>query len=91
MTLPPPCPVYDPAAPCPAYDPAPRFQFTGMKPLPANVHLLTLEMYKPDRLLLRLEHQFETSEDPELSLPVDVNLQVGVLGWGGGCVLTCLG
>ncbi|XP_043212637.1 lysosomal alpha-mannosidase-like [Amphibalanus amphitrite] len=50
-------------------------QFTGMKPLPANVHLLTLEMYKPDRLLLRLEHQFETGEDVELSLPVDVNIQ----------------
>ncbi|XP_037084012.1 lysosomal alpha-mannosidase-like [Pollicipes pollicipes] len=50
-------------------------QFTGMQPLPANVHLLTLEMYKPNQLLIRLEHQFQADEDPALSKPVDVNLK----------------
>ncbi|XP_037083658.1 lysosomal alpha-mannosidase-like [Pollicipes pollicipes] len=50
-------------------------QFTGMRPLPANVHLLTLEMYKPNQLLIRLEHQFQADEDPVLSKPVDVNLK----------------
>ncbi|XP_037083659.1 lysosomal alpha-mannosidase-like isoform X1 [Pollicipes pollicipes] len=50
-------------------------QFTGMQPLPANVHLLTLEMYKPNQLLIRLEHQFQADEDPTLSKPVDVNLK----------------
>ena len=47
-----------------------------MSPLPANVHLLTLETYKAGQLLIRLEHQYEANEDPELSQPVEVNLQV---------------
>ena len=51
-------------------------QFTGMNPLPANVHLLTLETYKAGQLLIRLEHQYQADEDAELSQPVEVNLQV---------------
>ena len=57
-----------------------------MKPLPENVHLLTLEMYKPSQLLLRLEHQYEAGEDAELSKAVDVNIRVRqgrprLVGW----------
>ncbi|KAF0293557.1 Lysosomal alpha-mannosidase [Amphibalanus amphitrite] len=54
--------------------PAPK-QFTGLNALPVNVHLLTLETYKTGQLLIRLEHQYEAGEDPELSQPVEVNLQ----------------
>jgi len=44
--------------------------------LPKNVHLLTLEQWKEDSYLLRLEHFYETSDDPEgLSKPVTVDLK----------------
>ncbi|PSN50204.1 Lysosomal alpha-mannosidase [Blattella germanica] len=43
--------------------------------LPSNIHILTLEPWKENELLLRLEHIMEKDEDPELSKPVNVNLQ----------------
>jgi len=46
-----------------------------MKPLPESVHLLTLELYKPNRLLVRLEHQYESGEDAVLSQPTEVNFK----------------
>ena len=53
--------------------------------LPDNVHLLTLEQYpsfgpapsETQPFLLRLEHFYEKGEDPVLSKPATVNLQVG--------------
>ena len=45
-------------------------------PLPANVHLLTLEQWADDEILLRLEHQFERNEDKAYSKPVTVSLKV---------------
>ena len=45
------------------------------EPLPQNVHILTLEPWKENQILLRLEHQFDIDEDPNLSLPVKVNLK----------------
>ncbi|XP_029158276.1 lysosomal alpha-mannosidase isoform X1 [Nylanderia fulva] len=49
---------------------------TGLtKALPPNVHILTLEPWKDDTILLRLEHIFEVGEAQQLSQPVEVNLQ----------------
>lgn len=47
------------------------------KPLPPNVHLLTLENWnKEDKVLMRLEHFFELKDHAgELSLPVQFSLQ----------------
>jgi lysosomal alpha-mannosidase len=42
--------------------------------LPPNVHLLTFQYLNKTTLLLRLEHQFETGEDAELSKPVTLDL-----------------
>ncbi|GAB6024396.1 hypothetical protein CHUAL_009562 [Chamberlinius hualienensis] len=43
---------------------------------PENVRLLTLEPWKDGKVLLRLEHFYEKSDDPSrLSLPVTVNVQ----------------
>ena len=51
-------------------------QFTGLTvALPKNVHLLTLEQWSNDRLLLRLEHFYQKNEDAELSKPATVNLK----------------
>lgn len=44
--------------------------------LPPNVHILTLEPWKNDTILLRLEHLFEVNEARKLSAPVRVNLRV---------------
>ncbi len=44
------------------------------RPLPANVHLLTLEK-QGKGLLLRLEHQFAVGEDDKLSKPTLVQLK----------------
>ncbi|PSN38670.1 Lysosomal alpha-mannosidase [Blattella germanica] len=50
--------------------------FAGLtRNLPSNIHILTLEPWKENELLLRLEHIMEKNEDPELSKPVEVNLQ----------------
>jgi hypothetical protein len=49
--------------------------FSGLlKPLPANVQLLTLQRLRPGTLLLRLAHQFAIGEDTVLSAPVQVNI-----------------
>ncbi|KAH0948863.1 hypothetical protein HN011_001273 [Eciton burchellii] len=45
------------------------------KPLPPNIHILTLEPWKDDTILLRLEHLFEASEAKLLSQPVEINIQ----------------
>jgi lysosomal alpha-mannosidase len=59
------------------------FQWSGLtKPLPKNVHLLTLEMLPtnpltpntPREAILRLEHFYENGEDEELSQPATVDL-----------------
>uniref|UniRef100_A0A8B9KGF7 Lysosomal alpha-mannosidase n=1 Tax=Astyanax mexicanus TaxID=7994 RepID=A0A8B9KGF7_ASTMX len=43
--------------------------------LPPAVHLLTLSQWDKDSVLLRLEHQYESSESKTYSKPVTVNLQ----------------
>ncbi|CAH1141510.1 unnamed protein product [Phyllotreta striolata] len=43
--------------------------------LPDNVQILTLEPWKGDSILLRLEHVLEIKDDPELSKPVTVDLK----------------
>ena len=42
--------------------------------LPENVHLLTLENWKANQVLLRLEHTFESSDNSPLSKPVVIDL-----------------
>ncbi|XP_040846183.1 lysosomal alpha-mannosidase-like [Ochotona curzoniae] len=68
-----------PGGGAPYFQGAPRrTQFSGLlKELPPSVHLLTLARWGPDRLLLRLEHQFALGEDSgrNLSSPVTLNLQ----------------
>lgn len=52
------------------------------KPLPANVHMLTLEQWvspsitpvEVSQILLRFEHIYEKDEDPVLSQPATVNM-----------------
>lgn len=52
-------------------------QTSGLnKALPPNVHILTLEPWKDDTILLRLEHLFEVGEAQQMSQPVEVNIQV---------------
>ncbi|KAG1649692.1 Lysosomal alpha-mannosidase [Nymphon striatum] len=48
-----------------------RLQFSALtKPLPPNVHLLTLEQWTAKTVLIRLEHFFEKTDDPKgLSQP----------------------
>jgi lysosomal alpha-mannosidase len=52
-------------------------QFSGLNQgLPENVHILTLEPWKAQTFLLRLEHIYEKNEHPEFSKPATVNLKV---------------
>ena len=52
-------------------------QVSGLKrELPANVHLLTVQLLEKTNLLLRLEHMFAANEDANLSTPVTVNIKV---------------
>ena len=43
--------------------------------LPESVHLLTLENWEPNKVLIRLEHMYEKSDSSPLSKPVEVNLE----------------
>lgn len=43
--------------------------------LPPNIHLLTLEEWKNNTILLRLEHFYQQNEDQNLSKPVTINLK----------------
>ena len=53
-----------------------RFESTLIREeLPENVHILTLEPWRENQILLRLEHQFDVDEDPKLSLPVKINIK----------------
>uniref|UniRef100_A0A914C2F7 alpha-mannosidase n=1 Tax=Acrobeloides nanus TaxID=290746 RepID=A0A914C2F7_9BILA len=42
--------------------------------LPSNIHLLTLKQVDSSNILLRLEHIYQSMEDPTLSQPVSINL-----------------
>ena len=42
--------------------------------LPESVHLLTLENWRPNQVLIRLEHMYEKSDNSPLSNPVQLNL-----------------
>jgi len=54
-------------------------QWSSMKrPLPDNVHLLTLEQWEAGDVLLRLEHFYAKDEDPVLSQPAKIQLKVCV-------------
>lgn len=44
--------------------------------LPPNVHLLTLERWRKDQILLRLEHLFQANETSEYAKPVNVDIKV---------------
>ncbi|KAL6449015.1 hypothetical protein ACFW04_000614 [Cataglyphis niger] len=53
-----------------------KFLISGLnKALPPNVHILTLEPWKDDTILLRLEHIFEVDEAQQMSKPVLINIQ----------------
>lgn len=53
-----------------------KLQNSGLaKALPPNVHILTLEPWKDDTVLLRLEHLFEAGESTQYSQPVDLNIK----------------
>ncbi|KYB25900.1 lysosomal alpha-mannosidase-like precursor [Tribolium castaneum] len=53
-----------------------NFNFEGLKTtLPDNVHILTLEPWKDDSYILRLEHILENNEDATLSTTATVNLE----------------
>lgn len=41
-----------------------------------NVRILTLEPWKDDTILLRLEHIFEVDEAEQFSQPIEVDIQV---------------
>lgn len=45
------------------------------QPFPENVRLLTLEPWKDDTVLLRLEHFYDKTDDPVLSQPATINVQ----------------
>ncbi|GFT23386.1 lysosomal alpha-mannosidase [Trichonephila clavipes] len=48
--------------------------FRGLKRrLPHNVHLLTLERLDDQRILLRLEHFYESADEPERTVTVSLN------------------
>lgn len=51
------------------------FQFSGLiKPLPKNIHLLTLKQLDSYNVLIRLEHIFQKNEHPDLSRTVTIDL-----------------
>jgi len=59
----------------PAWIAAHKANYTALaRPLPANVHLLTVHSWGPGKLLLRLAHSYEVDEDAVLSQPATVDL-----------------
>ncbi|XP_054165688.1 lysosomal alpha-mannosidase-like [Oppia nitens] len=54
-----------------------RTQYSGLtQPLPENVHLLTLEKWSQNKLLVRLEHIYQKEDNnSQLSKPVIIDLQ----------------
>lgn len=55
---------------------ADRIRFVGLnQELPKNIHIMTLEPWTDDRLLLRLEHIFEVNEDASHSRPTQISLR----------------
>ncbi|XP_025017360.1 lysosomal alpha-mannosidase isoform X2 [Tetranychus urticae] len=53
-----------------------RFDFSGLhRKLPINIHLLSLERWDDNKLLIRLEHFFEVNEDLKFSRPRRVSLR----------------
>jgi lysosomal alpha-mannosidase len=56
-------------------------QYEGLtRTLPENVQILTLEPWRDNTYLVRLEHMFEKDEDAVLSNPITIHLEV-VLWW----------
>ncbi|XP_026682695.1 lysosomal alpha-mannosidase, partial [Diaphorina citri] len=54
-----------------------KTKYSGLtRSLPQNVHVLTLEAWKPGTVLLRLEHIMEKSNADDSSRPVQVDIQV---------------
>lgn len=54
-------------------------QYSGLKEsLPINVQILTLEPWRENTLLLRLEHIMEENEDSVLSLPAEIAYEVRI-------------
>jgi lysosomal alpha-mannosidase len=45
------------------------------KELPQNIHLLSLEQWKKNQILVRLEHFYESVDNNDLSKPIEVDLQ----------------
>ncbi|KAI5712164.1 hypothetical protein M8J75_006364 [Diaphorina citri] len=53
-----------------------KTKYSGLtRSLPQNVHVLTLEAWKPGTVLLRLEHIMEKSNADDSSRPVQVDIQ----------------
>ncbi|KAG8550666.1 hypothetical protein GDO81_022954 [Engystomops pustulosus] len=54
----------------------PISQFSALRtPLSNNIHLLSLAVHEPHKLLIRLEHPFQAHESSNYSQPATVNLQ----------------
>ncbi|UXI16369.1 Mite allergen Der p7 [Sarcoptes scabiei] len=52
-----------------------RRSFSRAKSWPKNVHLLTLEQWSNEEILVRFEHIFQKDEDSNLSKPVRIDLK----------------
>ena len=51
------------------------------KKLPPNIHLLSLELWDENSVLVRLEHFFEINEDPQYSRSRKINLEDLFVGY----------
>jgi len=52
-----------------------RTQFTGLRrSLPEHVNLMTTEQLDQRNVLVRFEHLYQGDEDPNLAMPVNINL-----------------
>jgi lysosomal alpha-mannosidase len=53
-----------------------NFKYEGLtRTLPENVQILTLEPWRDNTYLVRLEHMFEKDEDAVLSNPITIHLE----------------